>query len=233
MSEFAGFPAEALGFYQDIAEHNDQAWFKDHRSEFMDHVIGPCQAFITDLGARLQARRPKIQFDTNHNGRGSFKKIHTDRRFNPDRAPFKTYAQMIFWEGPLKVRKENVCFLVHFDPDKVVLSSGLKYFERDTMKGYRASVLADGHGKRLASVARKMEKGGYSLGDVHFKKVPRGVAPDHPRGGLLRHNALYAYRSFPLPETFHTAGFLDFCEEHFEAMLPMHDWCVKLLKRSH
>lgn len=233
MSEFQGFPAEALGFYQDIAENNDQAWFQAHRSEFMDHVIAPCQAFITAMGERLQGLRPKVQFDTNHNGRGSFKKIHTDRRFNPDRDPFKTYAQMIFWEGPLKVRKENACFLVHFDPDKVVLSAGLKYFERSTLKGYRESVLADGHGKRLAAAVRKVTKAGYSMGDLHYKGVPRGVDPDHKRAELLRHNALYAYRSFPLPDSFHDAAFLDFCEEHFQAMLPVHDWCVKLLKRSH
>ena len=232
MSEFAGFPAEALGFYRDIAEHNDQAWFADHRAGFLEHVIAPCQTFITALGERLGQKRPQLKFSTDYNGRGSFKKIHTDRRFNPDRAPFKTYAQMIFWEGPLKVRKENVCFLVHFDPERVVLSSGLKYFERGTLKAYRESVLADGHGKRLAAVVRKVEKAGYSVADVHLKSVPRGVDPEHPRAELLRYNAIYAWRSFDVPDSFHGPGFLDFCEEHFDAMLPMHDWCVKLLKRA-
>ena len=82
-------------------------------------------------------------------------------------------------------------------------------------------------------MARKLSKAGYSLGDVHYKTVPRGMDADHPRAELMRHNALYAYKSFPVPDSFYTGEFVAFCEQHFDAMAPMHDWCVKLLKRAH
>jgi uncharacterized protein (TIGR02453 family) len=233
MNEFTGFPAEALGFYKDIEKHNETAWFEAHRGEFMEHVIAPAQAFITSLGERLQVLRPGLQFDTNHTGRGSFKKIHTDRRFNKDRPPFKTYAQMILWEGPQKVRKENSCLLVHFDPDRVMLACGLKYFERGTLKQYRAEVSADKYGKALARTLKDVRGAGYSVGDLHYKRVPRGIDPEHPRGELLKYNAMYAHRSFSVPESsLHTANFVEFCAEHFAAMMPLHNWCVELLRRG-
>ena len=233
MGDFQGFSPAALDFYRGIAAHNDTDWFAANRQVFMEEVIGPAQRFIEALGSDLMGLRPCIQYDVNHTGRGSFKKIHTDRRFNKDRPPFKTYAQMIFWEGPLKVRKENACCMVTFDPGRVVLSAGLKYFERGTLKRYRSDVAGDQHGAGLANIVREAQGAGYTVGGSHYKRVPRGTAPDHPRADLLRHNALFAERRFTPEEAgLHSAGFVDFCASHFAAMLPVHDWCVSLLHRG-
>lgn len=226
---FSGFPPEALEFYRNIAVQQDRAWFETHRADYMEHVIKPAQAFIEELGERLADLAPDIGFDPNHTGRGSFKKIHTDQRFQKGRPPFKTYAEMIFWEGPLKTRKANSVFSVRFSPHALSLSTGLKYFEGKFVHHYREAAASDDHGTELATAIKSATEAGFEIGGAHYKRLPPGVAEDHPNAQWLRHNAIYAHRDEPIPGDFHTADLLDHCVDAFEATLSLHRWCVGTL----
>jgi uncharacterized protein (TIGR02453 family) len=232
MMAFTGFPVEALQFYADIAQHNDRAWFEAHRETYMTHVIEPAQAFINTLGEALQAVAPGVGYDPNHTGRGSFKKIHTDQRFQKGRDPFKTYAQMIFWKGPLPQKKANAVFGVTIKPDTIALFTGLKYFDGKGVKAYRAAAADPTRGKALGDIVKTLKAQGYGVGDVHYKRVPRGYDPEHPNAELLRHNAIYATHSGPVPDAFHSAAFVDWCLDHFKAMAPIFEWSVALLERA-
>lgn len=230
---FEGFPPQALQYYADIAREQRREWFEANREAYMTHVIEPAQAFIPALGQRLAQWRPRVQWNSNHTGRGSFKKIQTDVRFNKGRDPYKTYAQMIFWEGPLATKKENSCFIVTFMPDKVVLAAGLKYMEPGTLKAFRLQAAEDKAGARLRSAVRKAEAAGCEIGGEHYKKVPRGIDPGHKNAGLLRHDALYAWAKWsPPPAELHGGEFVDWCLAGFEAMNPLHTWCVQVLKEA-
>lgn len=228
---FDGFPTAALDFYAGVAAHNEPAWFEAHRDAYEGAVIAPSQAFIEAMGPRLQALRPGVGFSPNHTGRGSFKKIHTDRRFNKDRPPYKTYAQMIFWEGPLAQKKANSVFKLHFEPGKVVVGAGLWYFDGPLRKAYRAAVAADDTGAALAEIVAALTAKGFAVGHSKFKRVPRGYDPDHPRGELLKHDGLFArFTASPPPDAFHRADFLDWAMAHYETLAPLHAWCVDFLE---
>ncbi|MCA9546734.1 MAG: DUF2461 domain-containing protein [Myxococcales bacterium] len=228
---FEGFPTAALDFYAGVAAHNDPVWFEAHREAYDGAVVAPSQAFIEALGQRLQALRPEVGYSPNHTGRGSFKKIHTDRRFNPDRPPFKTYAQMIFWEGPLAQKKANSVFKVHFEPGKVVVGAGLWYFDGKLLKAYRAAVADDATGAPLQALVDALAAKGYAIGHSHYQRVPRGYAADHPRAGLLKHDGLFArFTASPPPAAFHRADFVDWALDHCEALAPLHGWCVDFLE---
>ena len=230
---FEGFPPEALQYYEDIAREQSRDWFEAHRESYMADVIGPAAAFIAALGQRLEQVRPKVAWHPNHTGRGSFKKIQTDVRFNKGRDPYKTYAQMIFWEGPLKTKKENSCFIVTFMPDKVVLAAGLKYMEPATLKAFRHQAADAKSGARLRSAVRKAIDAGCEIGGEHYKRVPRGIDPAHKNADLLRHEAVYAWaETSPVPAQLHTAEFVDWCMAGFESMNPLHKWCVQVLKEA-
>jgi uncharacterized protein (TIGR02453 family) len=230
MLDFTGFPEAALAFYDGISAHNNREWFQKRRTDYMSHVVEPAQAFIRTIGPELQLLSAGVQFDPNHTGRGSFKKIHTDQRFQKGRDPFKTYCQIFFWEGPHKTKKSNSAFMLHFDPEKVALAVGLKYFDgSNVLKGYRNAVIDKKRGSALASVVSELKSAGYELGDQHYKRIPRGYDPEHKNGDLLRYNAIYAYRSEPVPNEFFGVDFLEYCMGHYRSMAPLHAWCVDLL----
>jgi len=159
-----------------------------------------------------------------------FKKIHTDQRFQKGRDPFKTYCQIFFWEGPLKTKKSNSAFMMHFDPEKVVYSTGLKYFDDSTvLKGYRNAVIDRERGTALGKVVNSLQTSNHQFGGKHYKRIPRGYDPEHSQADLLKHNAIYAYKSGPIPNEFFTPDFIDCCLDHFRTMAPLHHWCVDFL----
>ncbi len=230
-SAFAGFPDAALAFYADVARNNTREWYQDNRDRFLRDVVEPSQAFIEALGARLQQWRPELDYDVDPNGRGSFKKIHTDVRFR-DRPPLKTYAQIMFWEGPLSVRKANSTFTVTFAPGRVALGAGLRYLERDELRAYREAVANEVTGLRLAAAVDEAEKGGFTLEGRHYKRGPRGYPVDHPRAELLKFNAIWASLDEDVPPEFGTADFVDHCLEKLAPTRALHAWCVDLLDRE-
>ena len=108
MTAFQGFPRGALAFYDGISARNTRDWFEKHRDQFESDVVGPARAFIETIGPELQNLSAGVQFSPNHTGRGSFKKIHTDQRFQKGRDPFKTcsYSSRFFLtcSGSLSLR---------------------------------------------------------------------------------------------------------------------------------
>lgn len=228
---FRGFPEDALGFYADIARHNDRAWFEGQRERFMSQVVEPARAFILTLGPQLAQLSPGTGFDPDHNGRGSFKKIHTDQRFQQGREPFKTQAQLIFWNGPLAQKKANPVYFVQFEPGEVMLAAGLKYFDGKLVKAYRDAVADPTEGSALAEAVRRVEGLGYTLAGEHYQNVPKGFPADHPHARLLKHDAVYAVHRGPVPTELHGPEFVAWCMAHFTRMEPLFAWTVAFLNR--
>jgi uncharacterized protein (TIGR02453 family) len=227
---FSGFPPAAVQFFRDVARHNTKEWYDAHADAYKRDVITPAQAFVTEMGPKLRKLSGGVSFDLDANGKGSIKKIQTDRRFNPDRDPYKTYVEILFWEGPLKVKKENSGFYFRFDPDGMVFSAGLKYFEKPTLAAFRRAVLDPARGAGLDKLVKAALKAGYNLGGAGgFKQLPRGTDPDYQYAPYLLHEALYAWKRVPLAPELHSAALLETALAHYKALAPVHKWCVDLL----
>jgi len=228
---FSGFPSGAVQFFRDVTKHNTKEWYDEHADDYKRDVIGPAQSFVTEIGPQLKKLSGGVSYDLDANGKGSIKKIQTDRRFNPDREPYKTYMELLFWEGPLKVKKENSGFYFRFDPQGVVFSAGLKYFDKPVQAGYRAAVLDPARGAALDKVLKTAQKAGYNVGGGGaFKQLPRGTDPDYKYAPYLLHEGLYAWQRVPLFPELHSAKLLDIALGHYKALAPVHKWCVELLE---
>lgn len=228
---FTGFSKKTIEFYKQLEKHNDQQWFEEHRDDYLEHAMQPAQALVEELGPRLRKLSGGIGFSSDYNGRGSIKKIHTDRRFNPDRDPYKTWLDIIFWEGPFSSIKDNSVLGLRITPVELHFFAGLKHFNKQALKAYRQAVIDSKLGPQLKKATEKVVKAGYELGGTKgYKQTPRGYASEHPNAPFLLHDGLYAVWSGSHPKELFSADFVDFAHGKLKDMYPVHKWCVAALE---
>lgn len=229
MSEFKGFPEKGLDFLANLARHNEKSWFEANRSVYEESLVAPALAFIAEFGALLQKEISKdIVYSTRTNGSGSLFRIHRDVRFSANKSPYKTHVGIFFWEGPGK-KMSNPGFYFHLESTEAFMYAGKYEFSKEELQTFRDAVADPGRGRELEKALAAVRKSGnYETAGEHYKRVPAGYAPDHPRAGLLRQNTLYA-KSPPIPVKIITSSkLMDVCLEHSKNMDPIERWLVKL-----
>src|SRR5215470_10450113 len=176
---------------------------------------------IEGLAPRLRKIEPDISVEPRVNG--SIMRINRDIRFSKDKSPYKDHLDMWFWTGDRKGWDASG-FWFRLTPDRLMLGAGMHRFEPQALARYRAAVRDARKGAALAAVVAKLRKAGYEVGSELYKKVPAGVAADHPRAALLRHGGLHAGWEGKHPAELRRAAFLDFAEKHFRAVSSVHLW---------
>ncbi len=225
-TKFTGFPKQTIEFYQNIARNNNREWFEAHRADFLAYAIAPAQAFVNEVGPKLRLISPGVNFSPNHNGKGSIKKIHQDPRFVKDRAPYKSWLDIMFWEGPIDAKKDNSIFFMRINPQQLILVAGIKEFQRPVVLAYRAALADSKAGKELQGIVAKLEKQGYEVKGRSLKQHPRGFDKTLPWADLALHEALYSVVDIPHPAELSSPKLVDFALKHWKAMLPLHRWLV-------
>jgi uncharacterized protein (TIGR02453 family) len=228
---FEGFPKQALDFLSELDANNNREWFQAHKDEYQQHVLAPTQDFVFALGERLREISTGIRYDTRANS-GSILRIYRDLRFSKDKTPYNPNVRVVFWEGTGK-RMETPGFFVRIQPDGVGLYAGLHVFPRPFLAAYREAVVDEEQGPELeAAMAAVRERGDYTLGGEHYRRVPRGYDADHPRADLLRYNGLWAHTADAVDAALITTPkLLDVCLEHCRNMAPLHRWLVTVQQR--
>jgi hypothetical protein len=85
----------------------------------------------------------------------------------------------------------------------------------------------------LTAVLQRVQAAGpYQVGGEHYKRVPSGFDPNHPRADLLRHVGLFVWTDMPVPPETFTEEFAEFCATHYQRMAPVMDWLVPLGARD-
>ena len=103
-------------------------------------------------------------------------------------------------------------------------------FSRPVLERYRQQVVDPRRGQALIDAASQVTGAGpYRIGGEHYKRVPRGFDPAHPNARWLLHSDLYAWLETDIPESLHSAAFIDDCFQAFHDMAPLHHWLVGLL----
>ncbi len=101
------------------------------------------------------------------------------------------------------------------------------------LKAYRQAVVDEVLGPELEAAIAPLKKGGrYEIGEMKYKRVPRGYDSDHPRANWLRYGGLWAYRNYRGTDVLRTPAFVDRCLEVSSELLPLHRWLVDLDLRS-
>ena len=228
MTEFEGFPLEALSYLKDLAQNNNRPWFQEHKSEYEQAVLEPSLKFVVSFGEKVQLLSKGFNYDTRTNGSGSIMRIYRDVRFSKDKSPYHTYMRLRFWEGKGKA-KENPGIFIRIDGNEAGIHVGVHGFLKEHLKAYRDAVINESLGASLEKSIKKVASSGdYVIGGEHYKRTPRGYPDDHPRKNLLLHNTLYVSSPKIGADVITSRTFLDTCFEHARVMLPIHRWLVDL-----
>lgn len=227
--QFQGFPEAGLEFLAGIATNNDREWFQARKAEYRTHLLEPAQLFVAELGERMLAFAPGLAYDTGTSGRGSILRIYRDVRFSKDKRPYHTHLRIMFWEGPWK-KMENPSFYIGITPDEARLYAGVHAFNTLALAEYRDAVVDDARGVQLSeAISQVQSEAGYKVGGEHYKRVPRGYDPDHPRAELLRYNGLHVELPRLGRATVTVPALVEACAASFARTAPLHHWLVDLV----
>ena len=229
-SAFSGFSKETINFYKQLKENNNKGWFEDHKSDFDNFVMTPAREFVAAMGERLEKLSPNIHADPRVNK--SIFRIYRDTRFSKDKTPYKTNLAMWWWEGE-GPRMECSGYYMHFEPPNLMLGVGIYKFPKDMLKTYRDSVVDPINGPALQQAIKEVsQQKKYSIGEKHYKRVPRGYDPDHENAELLLYNGLHAGYETDIPQVFYSEDLLDYCFDIYNDLYPLHKWLVEMTERA-
>jgi uncharacterized protein (TIGR02453 family) len=228
IAPFTGFPEEGLHFLQTLEKNNNRDWFQEYKQLYLDHVQAPAQSFVVAMGQKLQEISPGIRYDTRTNGQGSMGRIYRDIRFSKDKSPYNTHVWFGFWEGPGK-KMESPGYGIGFDWEGWGIHGGHHMFSKPMLATYREAVDDETLGPELERAVAPLQKdSGYEIGEMKYKRVPRGYDPDHPRARWLKYGGLWAYKNFKEPEVLQKPEFVDRCFDVAQDLAPLHRWMVKV-----
>lgn len=230
MSErgFRGFPHGLADFLEELAVHNERAWFDAHREDYERVYLGPGRSFVDALAERLDALRPAGFAQP---VAGSLFRIFRDTRFSKDKTPYKTHLAAIFGEEG-RAKGEGPGYYVHLDASRLTLGGGVHAFTKPVLAAYREAVVDPLLGARVREALDAVTASGpYQVWGSTYKRVPRGYDPDHRNASLLLHSGLAAGAESPWPPEIHSAAFVDYCFERLGNLGPLMSWLADLEER--
>ena len=175
-----------LQFLRDLAQHNDRAWFNEHKerylavqqrwNEFCESLIGEIGAFDPDI-ARLTLR------DCTY-------RIYRDTRFSPDKSPYKTHFGVFLAPGGKKSMHAGYYFHVGTGesneyPQGHMLAAGNYCYEPKAIQILREDI-SDGWKSFQNEVLAVADPRFVVDQEGALKRVPKGYAPDAPYADWMR-----------------------------------------------
>jgi uncharacterized protein (TIGR02453 family) len=201
---FAGFPDEALLFYEGLEADNSRAYWSDHAETYDSAVRAPMLALIA-------AVEPEF-------GPMKFFRPQRDLRFSADKSPYKTHAGAVSRDSDAGSR------YVQVSAAGLLVAGGYYRMAKDQIDRYRAAVDDDRAGRELAALVASLEADGFVMHGEELRRVPRGFDPGHPRAGLLRRKGLAAFRDHGTPDWLGTPECLDAVTATWRRITPLGDW---------
>ena len=201
---FAGFPAEAFGFYERLAADNSRTFWNAHKGEYEQFVREPLAALVGEL---------EVEF-----GPAALFRPQRDTRFSTDKSLYKTY------QGAFVARFGGLGLYVQVSADGMLVSGGFHSHAPHQVERYRRAVAAEATGSALAAIVADLAAEGLTIGGDQLKTGPRGIPAGHPRADLLRHRSLTASRAWPAGPPLHDRGALALVDETWHGLMPLCDW---------
>ncbi len=225
ISDFEGFPEEAIEFFADLAVNNNREWYNPRKEQYRELVLKPAQAFVVALGEGLQELSEDIQYDPRTSGSGSIKRIYRDTRFAKDKTPYKTHLGIHFWKGSHDRKMDNPGFFFHMGLDGSWLYGGHYRLPKPLLAAYRQAIVDERLGTEVVSIMERiLAQKGFETGGEHYKRVPQGIDKEHPRADYLRYNGLWAASDWISKEALTSPELVEVCLDHARIMLPLIDW---------
>jgi len=200
---FAGWPVEAIEFYEGLEADNSKAYWQTHKEVYERAVKAPMEHLLAELSAEF--------------GEGRIFRPHRDVRFSADKSPYKTTCAATLGDG-----------YVSLSAEELMMASGLYMPDPDELQRYRTAVEDQASGSELATIVAALRSAGYRVmaHDV-LKTAPRGFPREHPRIELLRHKGIAMTRSWPVGAWLGTKHAKDRIITGLRAATPLNQWLAR------
>ena len=173
----AWFGPGLMTFLEQLAAHNDRAWFEAHKDRYEAEVREPALALIRELAPRLERVSPYFVASDRKVG-GSLMRIHRDVRFGKDKSPYKTNVGIQFrHEAGKDVHAPG--YYLHIEPAGCFLGAGMWHPGSDALRAVRDAIVADPAAWKTVRDGRAFRRRWDLAGDS-LKRPPRGYDADHP-----------------------------------------------------
>jgi uncharacterized protein (TIGR02453 family) len=200
---FAGWPDEALEFFEGLEADNSKAYWEPHRAIFESAVKAPMETLLAELEGEF----------------GPFKimRPYRDVRFSANKTPYKTHI------GAGGGGNGGSGVYVSFSAQGIYAGGGTWHMSKDQLVRYREAV--DGAaGADLEAIGAALAATGFALEGETLKRAPKGWPADHPRITLLRYTSVLVGRHFPPEPWMATAEARDRVVEVWRAAGPANAW---------
>jgi uncharacterized protein (TIGR02453 family) len=232
MPQASPFTPAIFDFFRDLRKNNEKAWFEAHRDRYEEDVLAPCKTFVLAFRPHLRELSAHFQAEPRVRG-GSLFRIHANRRFNPDRPPYKEQAGIQFRHTAGNADVHAPGFYLHLEPEgragagpggrgASFLGMGCWHPDRDTLTTIREAIVEDPDAWR--SVAHDGAfRDTFELGGESLKLGPVGFDRDHPLIDDIKRKDFIA--TAPLTEEEIVAdGFVERFAERCRRGAPFVEW---------
>ena len=209
-----------LRFLSDLKKNNDRDWFEANRPRYQA-ALGNMRGFADALIERMK-RHDKL---ATASGKDALHRIYTNRRFHPERPPYKEH----FSGGLARVKPAlRGGYYFHVQPGGSFIACGFWAPEAEDLKRIRMDMLYEHEAwdKILRGKALRSHWG--ELEGEQLKTAPQGFPKDHPATPLLRYKQLYFSHSFTDKEVT-ASGFAAEVDNCFRAIRPWFDHMSEVL----
>jgi uncharacterized protein (TIGR02453 family) len=197
---FAGWPEEALDFYEGLEADNSRTYWLAHKHVYEGCVLAP----MTELLAELE----------DEHGPGRIFRPYRDLRFSRDKSPYKTAIGAHVGDGYVQLSAAGLA-----------AGSGMYEMMPDQLERYRQAVAADLSGHELERLIAELRASDIDVeGRDKLKTAPRGHSTDHPRIELLRCKGLVAWKEWPVEPWLGSAAAKEVVADFLVAARPLRDW---------
>lgn len=217
---FSGFPKEGISWFQGLALTQTREWFAENREAYELLWVQPMTALLSEL------EKPLSRVYGRTVAAGKIFRIYRDVRFAKDKTPYKTHiAAVMKFDGAASMEGPAALYLQLGLQE--FAGMGSYYLEAPQLKRFRALVLDEKEGPKVQKLVDGAAKAGLSLDGIEkLKRVPPGVAKDHPRGELLRFKGL-AVGTDSIPASVRYSPKLkDWLVEEARAAMPLVKWAI-------
>jgi uncharacterized protein (TIGR02453 family) len=201
---FAGFPEQALVFYEGLRADNSKAYWSDHRATYERCVKAPMEALLAEL-------EPEF-------GAAKLFRPYRDVRFAKDKTPYKDHAGAV-------VQGDDAgagALYVQLSADGLYVGGGYWRMETDQAQRLRAAIADELTGAALQRILDDL--GEWDLYGERLKRLPKPYDATHPRAHLLQQKALAVTRAFEPAEWLHEPECGRRVADSWRAVRPVNGW---------
>ena len=200
---FAGWPIEAIEFYEGLEADNSKVYWQDHRAVYDRHVKAPMEELLAELADEF--------------GAGKIFRPYRDVRFSADKTPYKTNCAATIGSG-----------YISFSADGLSVG-GWRYMpDPKALARYREAVDNEKSGVELVKIVAALRKEGYdTMAHEVLKTAPKGYPKDHPRIELLRYKGIAMMKTWPVGAWLGTRKAKDRVVTTLRAGVPLNQWLLR------